>query len=196
MFGKDSRRHGAGETARRRSWRHTRRPRRLTAALVGALVGAAATLTAVASPAQAATAITINGGSGGRTLDGIGAVSGGGGNSRLLIDYPEPQRSDILDYLFKPGYGAAMQMLKVEIGGDTNSTSGAEPSHEHTRGNINCNRGLRVVADGAGQGRATPTSPWSACPGERPAGSATATSGPTTRSTTWWPGWTARPPTG
>jgi hypothetical protein len=27
------------------------------------------------------------------------------------------------------------------FGGDTNSTSGAEPSHEHTRGAVNCNRG-------------------------------------------------------
>ena len=101
----------------------------------------AAGAVAFSAPAQAATAITINGSSGGRVLDGVGAVSGGGGNSRLLIDYPEPQRSDILDYLFKPGYGAAMQIMKVEIGGDTNSTSGAEPSHEHTRGSINCNRG-------------------------------------------------------
>ena len=56
-------------------------------------------------------------------FDGVGAISGGGGNSRLLVDYPEPQRGQILDYLFKPGYGAAMQILKVEIGGDTNSTS-------------------------------------------------------------------------
>ncbi|MCO8276206.1 ricin-type beta-trefoil lectin domain protein [Actinoplanes sp. TRM 88003] len=92
-------------------------------------------------PAQAATAITINGSSGGRVFDGVGAISGGGGNSRLLVDYPEPQRGEILDYLFKPGYGAAMQMMKVEIGGDTNSTSGAEPSHQHTRGAVNCNRG-------------------------------------------------------
>ncbi|MFF1612090.1 hypothetical protein ACFVYA_30285 [Amycolatopsis sp. NPDC058278] len=30
--------------------------------------------------------ITVNGASGGRTFDGVGAVSGGGGNSRLLID--------------------------------------------------------------------------------------------------------------
>ena len=82
-----------------------------------------------AAPAQAATAITINGSSGGRVFDGVGAISGGGGNSRLLIDYPEPQRGQILDYLFKPNYGAAMQILKVEVGGDTNSTSGAEPSH-------------------------------------------------------------------
>jgi hypothetical protein len=94
-----------------------------------------------AAPAQAATSITVNGGSGGRTFDGVGAVSGGGGNSRLLIDYPEPQRGQILDYLFKPGYGAALQILKVEIGGDTNSTSGAEPSHAHFRGDLNCDRG-------------------------------------------------------
>ncbi|WP_433605420.1 ricin-type beta-trefoil lectin domain protein [Dactylosporangium sp. CA-139114] len=115
--------------------------RRALAALAGIVLAAAGTLVGAGSPAQAATAITINGASAGRTLDGIGAVSGGGGNSRLLVDYPEPQRSDILDYLFKPGYGAAMQILKVEIGGDTNSTSGAEPSHEHTRGVIDCNRG-------------------------------------------------------
>jgi hypothetical protein len=31
----------------------------------------------------------------------------------------------ILDYLFKPDYGASAQMLKIEVGGDTNSTSGA-----------------------------------------------------------------------
>src|SRR6185312_7745102 len=77
----------------------------------------------------------------GRTFDGVGAISGGGGNSRLLIDYPEPERSQILDYLFKPGYGASLQILKIEIGGDTNSTSGAEPSIEHTRGTVNCNVG-------------------------------------------------------
>src|ERR1700755_1222054 len=87
----------------------------------------------VAAPAAgAATTVTINGGSSGRTFDGVGAISGGGGNRRLLFDYPEPQRSQILDYLFKPGYGPAMQILKVEIGGDTNSTDGAEPSHMHT----------------------------------------------------------------
>jgi glycosyl hydrolase family 59/glycosyl hydrolase family 59 (putative galactocerebrosidase) len=87
------------------------------------------------------TAVTIDGRQGGRTFDGVGAISGGGGNSRLLVDYPEPQRSQILDYLFKPGYGAALQILKVEIGGDTNSTDGAEPSHMHTRTDLNCDRG-------------------------------------------------------
>src|SRR5439155_4878917 len=88
-----------------------------------------ASVTSVA-PAHAATTITINGSATGRTFDGVGAISGGGGNSRLLTDYPEPQRGQILDYLFRPNLGAAMQLLKVEIGGDTYSTSGAEASHK------------------------------------------------------------------
>lgn len=118
-------------------------PRLSTLALlvVCCVVTATGVVGGLALPAQAATAITINGASAGRTFDGVGAVSGGGGNSRLLIDYPEPQRSQVLDYLFTPGYGAALQTLKVEIGGDTNSTSGAEPSHSHFRGDLNCNRG-------------------------------------------------------
>jgi glycosyl hydrolase family 59/ricin-type beta-trefoil lectin protein/glycosyl hydrolase family 59 (putative galactocerebrosidase) len=114
--------------------------RTAVAALTAGVLAVAGSVVA-AAPAQAATSITINGGSGGRTFDGVGAVSGGGGNTRLLIDYPEPQRGQILDYLFKPGYGAALQILKVEMGGDTNSTSGAEPSHAHFRGDLDCNRG-------------------------------------------------------
>jgi Glycosyl hydrolase family 59 len=87
------------------------------------------------------TTITIDGTQGGRTFDGVGAVSGGGGNSVQLISYPEPQRTDILDCLFLPGAGAALQMLKVEIGGDANSSCGAEPSHQHKRGVLNRNGG-------------------------------------------------------
>jgi O-glycosyl hydrolase len=97
---------------------------------------------ALASPARAVSPqqVTIDGAAGGRTFDGVGALSAGG-SSRLLVDYPEPQRSRILDYLFKPGYGAALQILKVEIGGDTNSTDGAEPSHRRTPADLNCDRG-------------------------------------------------------
>ena len=104
---------------------------------------AAVTAMALAGPvtAAAATTITIDGTHTGRTFDGIGAISGGGGNSRLLIDYPEPQRGQVLDYLFKPGYGADLQVLKLEIGGDANSTDGSEPSIEHTRGAVNCDGG-------------------------------------------------------
>lgn len=115
------------------------RPRVL--ALVMSLALGAGALVGLGGSAHADASITINGGSPGRIFDGAGAISGGGGNSRLLIDYPEPQRTQLLDYLFKPGVGAAVQLLKLEIGGDTNSTSGAEPSHQHTREDLNCNRG-------------------------------------------------------
>ncbi|MEV6801818.1 ricin-type beta-trefoil lectin domain protein [Micromonospora rifamycinica] len=117
------------------------RPRTVALLAVGSVLAASGLVGGFAGPARAATAITVNGSSGGRTFDGVGAVSGGGGNSRLLIDYPEPQRGQILDYLFKPNYGASLQILKVEIGGDTNSTSGSEPSHSHFRGDLDCNRG-------------------------------------------------------
>ncbi|MGH3266775.1 MAG: hypothetical protein ACRDNS_32890, partial [Trebonia sp.] len=92
-------------------------------------------------PPPAHTDITVDPDAAGRVFDGVGAISGGGGNSRLLIDYPPKQRNEILDYLFKPGYGANLQILKLEIGGDANSTDGAEPSIEHTRGAVNCNAG-------------------------------------------------------
>jgi galactosylceramidase len=82
-----------------------------------------------------AASVVVDGASGGRTFDGIGAVSAGA-NSRLLIDYAEPYRSDILDLLFKPKYGASFHHLKVELGGGTNSTSGAEPSHVSHRSEL------------------------------------------------------------
>ncbi|MFC8600446.1 hypothetical protein [Isoptericola sp. NPDC057191] len=88
-----------------------------------------------------ATAITVDGASPGRTYDGVGATSGGGATTRLLLDYPEQERDEVLDYLFKPGYGASLQMLKVEIGGDTNTTDGSESSHMHERGVVDCDAG-------------------------------------------------------
>ena len=91
--------------------------------------------------AQAAQTITISSTATGSKFEGVGAVSGGGGTSVLLHDYVEPQRSQILDYLFKPNYGAAIQELYLEIGGDGNSTQGSEPSHEHTSTDKNFNRG-------------------------------------------------------
>ncbi|KAK6179704.1 hypothetical protein SNE40_012007 [Patella caerulea] len=67
----------------------------------------------------------------GRTFNGIGAISGGGATSKLLVNYPEQQRSEILDYLFKPNFGASLHIFKVEIGGDIQSTDGTEASHMH-----------------------------------------------------------------
>ncbi len=86
------------------------------------------------------TTIVLDGTSKGRIFDGLGAVSAGA-SSRLLVDYPEPQRTQILDYLFKPGYGAALQHLKVEIGADVNSTDGSEPSHMRTAADHDATRG-------------------------------------------------------
>ena len=101
-----------------------------------ALLGLLALSTASAED----TAIPIDGKDKGRTFDGIGALSAGA-SSRLLIDYPEPQRGEILDYLFKPNFGAALQINKVEIGGDMNSTDGSEPSHMRTPDEENYQRG-------------------------------------------------------
>src|SRR6516165_4213484 len=84
------------------------------------------------APVAFAQDIYLDSGKGGRTFEGIGALSAGA-SSKLLIDYPEPQRSQILDLLFKPGYGASLQHLKVEIGGDVNSTCGTEPAFAHIR---------------------------------------------------------------
>lgn len=62
-------------------------------------------------------------------FDGIGGLVD---SAPLLYAYPEPQRSQILDYLFKPNYGQAIQVLKLEIGGDTNSTVNSEHSYQHS----------------------------------------------------------------
>lgn len=129
---------GGRDTPRRRGMR------RLVAWAGLLVVAAAASLTHASAGLAAESStqtIVLDPSSGGRTFEGIGAISGGGGTSRLLVDYPEPQRSQILDYLFKPGYGASLQILKVEIGGDTHSSNGAEPSHMRTRDDLDCNRG-------------------------------------------------------
>jgi O-glycosyl hydrolase len=84
--------------------------------------------------------ITLDAEDKGKIFQGLGAASAGA-SSRLLIDYPEPERGDILDYLFKPGYGAALQHLKVEVGSDVNSTDGSEPSHMRSATDKNYTRG-------------------------------------------------------
>jgi hypothetical protein len=107
-----------------------------------AVLGLVASVVVISPEARAATTtITVSGTSAGRTFGGVGAISGGGGNSRLLTDYPAAEQQQILDYLFKPGYGASLQILKVEIGGDTNSTDGSESSHMHTASATDCNTG-------------------------------------------------------
>lgn len=71
--------------------------------------------------------IHLNGDQVAQTFDGIGSVFS---YEKLFYDYPEQQRNEILDYLFKPKYGAALQILKVEIGYDGNNTTTSWPSHQ------------------------------------------------------------------
>jgi galactosylceramidase len=85
--------------------------------------------------------ITLDARTPGTRFDGIGVVDGGGATSVLLKDYPEPQRSQILDLMYKPRFGASVSALIVEIPGDGNSTQGAMPSHRHTRADANYGRG-------------------------------------------------------
>jgi hypothetical protein len=94
----------------------------------------------VAGPGTGAT-VNIDGADPGPAFQGIGAISGGGGNSRLLIDYPPGGRAQILDYLFSPHFGAALQMLKLEIGGGGFSSDGSEPSVEPAGGQLDCGAG-------------------------------------------------------
>ncbi len=100
-------------------------------------------LALVTNIATAQDNVCIDGKGTGRIFDGICGINAGGAVGRLLINYPEPQRSEILDFLFKPNYGASFQGYKAEIGGDGNTTEGSEPSHMHTANDENYNRGYQ-----------------------------------------------------
>ena len=97
--------------------------------VLGTTVSTAPVAVPAAGPGTGAT-VNIDGADPGPAFQGIGAISGGGGNSRLLIDYPPGERAQILDYLFSPHFGAALQLLKLEIGGGGFSSDGSEPSVE------------------------------------------------------------------
>jgi galactosylceramidase len=66
----------------------------------------------------------------GRTYEGIGALLNS--DAPWLTAYPPKQLAEILDILFLPQWAAAMQVLKLEIGGDGHSTINTESSHMHT----------------------------------------------------------------
>lgn len=83
-------------------------------------------------PAFAQTKIVLDDADSGRVFEGLGAISQGG-TSRNFIDYPDKQKSEILDYMFKPKFGANLQHFKVEICGGENGTCGSEPTHALTR---------------------------------------------------------------
>ena len=72
--------------------------------------------------------------------DGIGGLSGGA-TSALLQSYPPGPQAEILDLLFKPKAGASLDILKVEIGSDDETTNGCEACHMRTPTEVDCNRG-------------------------------------------------------
>ena len=73
---------------------------------------------------SSAISIQIDGTAAHHSWDGFGGLSAGA-SSRLLRDYPQTQRSDILDLLYKPSHGAGLKICKIEIGGDVMSVSNA-----------------------------------------------------------------------
>jgi len=77
--------------------------------------------------ACAAAAYPVDLSAAGPAFFGVGAQSTAG-SARLLVDYAAPQRDAVLDFLFKPQFGASLQHLKVEIGGDAQISCGAEAS--------------------------------------------------------------------
>ena len=48
----------------------------------------------------------------GMRWEGVGAISGGGATSKLLMDYDSDVVSDILDFMFKPNFGLDLDILK------------------------------------------------------------------------------------
>jgi hypothetical protein len=72
------------------------------------------------------TSITLDGSKTSHVYDGHGGLSAGA-SSRLLIDYPDEQRSDVLDMLFLPNHGMGLHMLKVEVGGDAQRFVNSHP---------------------------------------------------------------------
>ena len=92
---------------------------------------------------DSAAPIVVDGAAAHHAWDGFGGLSAGA-SSRLLRDYAQPQRDDILDLLYKPSHAASLKICKVEIGGDDMSTDGTEPSHMHHRDDLSCERGYEL----------------------------------------------------
>ena len=72
-----------------------------------------------------------NGANFGAVFDGVGAQLSKGA-ARLLLDYPAVQQAEIFDFLFRPGAGAGLQILELEVGGDGQVVQGSTPSHMHS----------------------------------------------------------------
>jgi len=104
----------------------------VAASTTAAAAATSASFTTTAAAAAAATIVIDTSAAGlGPRYDSFGAISGGGATSRLLFQYDNATVSHILDLLFLPKFGASLHHLKVEVGGDGQSSEGVEPSHLH-----------------------------------------------------------------
>ena len=123
----------------------TRTTRSRRSPLWRVLLALAATATAAPSSssfsAAAPPSVLINSSVLSRRYDGFSGLSGGGATSRLLPDYAEPYRSQVLDLLFKPFFGASIHQLKVEVGGASFSGCGTEPTHMFNESDLSYARG-------------------------------------------------------
>ena len=152
----------------------TNRRRGLTV-LVGMTLAAASVLVGTSSPAQAATAITINGTSGGRALRRRRR------DQRRRRQQPPADRLSGAAAQPDPGLPVQARLRRRAAdpqGGDRRRHQlhlrrRAEPRAHPRRPQLQPR--LRVVADGAGQGPQPEHQAGRAWPGARPAGSATAT---------------------
>jgi hypothetical protein len=81
---------------------------------------------AVAAAPSDGAPISLNATTADHRYDGHGALSAGA-SSRLLWDYPAQQASEILDYLFKPNFGASLHMLKVRFAALAPMSSASAP---------------------------------------------------------------------
>ncbi|MBT2518292.1 hypothetical protein J7E29_12670 [Streptomyces sp. ISL-90] len=83
---------------------------------------------------------------------GFGSVSCNN-TSRLLLDYREENPEAywrILNMLFNPDTGAGLMHIKVELGADVNTSSGAEPATKRSAdepANVLRGAGFRLIAD-------------------------------------------------
>lgn len=83
---------------------------------------------------------------------GFGSVSCNN-TSRLLLDYREENPAaywKILNLLFNPRTGAGLNHMKVELGSDTDTSSGAEPATKRSAdepANVLRGAGFRLIAD-------------------------------------------------
>ncbi len=67
--------------------------------------------------ATTANVVTLDGTALAHVYDGHGGLSAGA-SSRLLFDYPDVQRNEVLDYLFKPSFGMNLAQFKMEASKD------------------------------------------------------------------------------